>query len=48
MRNQIKNIALICVLMTAVLGNGFASAAVHNCSKISVEKSAVGYNSIKV
>jgi len=55
MMKQIKYIPFIFVLLVGVLGNGFASAAVHDCvsvirrdsSKISIEKSAVGSISIK-
>jgi len=48
MYKLLKNIAFIFVLLAGVRSNVFASNLVHDSSKISVEKSAVGYNSIKV
>lgn len=48
MIKKIKNIALIFVLLAGVLGNAFASAAVHDASKISIEKSAVGNDLVDV
>lgn len=47
MLTKVRHIALFFVLLIGVLGNVFASVVVHDGSKISVEKSAVGAESIK-
>jgi hypothetical protein len=47
MKHRIKHIALLFVLLMGVLSNVFAIGLVHDGSKISIEKSAVGAESIK-
>ncbi len=47
MTQKFRHIALFSVLLIGVLGNVFATNLVHDGSKISVEKRAVGAESIK-
>ncbi len=47
MLKHIRHIALLFVLLTGVLDNVFAVDLVHDGSKISIEKRAVRYESIK-
>lgn len=47
MNRKIINTILLLVLFTGVLNNAFANATVHDASKISIEKSAVGSDVIK-
>ena len=47
MLKNLRHISILFVLLMGVLGNVFASNLVHDASKICVEKSAVGCESIK-
>jgi hypothetical protein len=47
MLKNIRHIAFLFALLIGVLSNSFANTTVHDASKISVEKSAVGAESIK-
>jgi hypothetical protein len=47
MLKNIRHIAFLFVILIEVLSNSFAYTTVHDASKISVEKGAVGYESIK-
>jgi hypothetical protein len=46
-KNKIKNILILYVLLMRVLGNSFANVVVHDASKISIEKGAEGQCIIK-
>ena len=47
MKYRIKHIIFFSFLLIGVLGNVFAVDLVHDTSKISIEKSAIGDESIK-
>lgn len=47
MKQKFKNLALLFVLLIGVLGNVFAGNLEHDATKLSIVKSAVGFESIK-